>query len=179
MPSTRIFLKVSNLSTTVEKSTLAQYAHPGKSERFKVFPPQYGVHTQGNFEKIKLFTPHHRAHTQGHFEKKQTLHTTPQSPHKGELFENFHSLYTQGENQEKMKVPSTGNFSWKINLSTTGALWSALQKITLFLFRSKLSEHFHLEISEFWRKFWKTASKIVRFFWVVSPSSFQKISRLR
>ena len=51
--------------------TLAQYAHPSKSEKLKVFPPQYGVHTQG------------------HFEKKQTLHTTPKSSHTGELFENF------------------------------------------------------------------------------------------
>ena len=80
-PAQEFFLKVSNLSTTVE--TLAQYAHPGKSEKLKVFPPQYGVHTQG------------------HFEKKQTLHTTPKSPHTGELFENFQVSTHRGKTRKK------------------------------------------------------------------------------
>ena len=93
IPSTGIFLKVSNLSTTVE--TLAQYAHPGKSEKLKVFPPQYGVHTQG------------------HFEKKQTLHTTPKSPHTGELFENFQVFTHRGKTRKKWKSPAQGIFREK------------------------------------------------------------------
>ena len=82
--------------------TLAQYAHPGKSEKLKVFPPQYGVHTQGHFEKKQtLHTTPKSPHTGELFEKFQSLHTTSQSPHTGELFENFQVSTHRGETRKK------------------------------------------------------------------------------
>ena len=81
-PAQGFFLKVNNFSTTVEKSILAQYPHPGKSEEFKLLPHHSTAPPHmGTLKKIKLSTPHHRAHTHGNFEKFQSLHTTPQSPH--------------------------------------------------------------------------------------------------
>ena len=63
-----IFLKVTNLFTTVEKSIPVQYSHTGKSEKFKVF----SHHSTA---------PTHR----GTLKKNQSPHNTAQGSHTGEL----------------------------------------------------------------------------------------------
>ena len=73
-PAQELFFEIINLSS-IEKKSPAQGC----------FWYNQSLHTQGTLKNFKVPTPQHRAHTQGNFEKFQSLHTTAQSLHTGEL----------------------------------------------------------------------------------------------
>ena len=169
-PAQEFFLKVSNLSTTVE--TLAQYAHPGKSEKLKVFPPQYGVHTQGTLKKSKLSTPHQKSHTQGNFSKNFKVSIPHHRAHtQGNFLKIFKSLHKGGK-PGKNESPQHREFFVKNQSLHHRRPLERPTKNNVVYFVQNYRNIFTWKFSEFWRKFWKTASKIVRFFWMGSPPSF-------
>ena len=110
--------------------------HRGTLKIFKV-STHHRAHTPENFENFQSPNTQHRAHTPGNFQNFQSTHTQWN-------FENFfksphhsteHYFPDRGfqKNQslpvrEFLKNPQYRDFSWKTNLSSTGAPRSALKK---------------------------------------------------
>ena len=122
VPSRGIFLWKLNLSSTgTEFHTQGNF---GKTQ--SPHTPQHRAHTRGNFEKTQSpHTPQHRAHTQGNFEKTQSIHTPQHSAHTQRNYFPYRGIFRKNQSlpaREFFKNPQHRDFSWKTNLSSTGAV---------------------------------------------------------
>ena len=173
IPSTRIFIR-KNQSLHYRGKCPAQgfffeskqfFHHSGKIHTSTIPTPReiWRVQTPP--------TPQYGAPTHGNFEKNQTLHTTPQSTHTWELWKISKSPYHttepthSGKARKKLKSPAQGIFREK----TISPPPPPFPKVVYFV--QNYRNIFTRKFLQFWRKIWKSASKIVKIFWGASPPS--------
>ena len=111
---------------------------------FFYYTLQHKAHIQGNFGKTQSpHTPHHGGHTQGNFEKFQSSHTPQHRAHTQGNYFPYREIFRKKQSfpaREFFKNPQHRDFSWKTNLSSTGAVRSAVKKT---LIKAKLKIKFH------------------------------------
>ena len=127
MLRTRIFLWKLNLSSTGTKSHTQ-----GNFENFQSGEtPHTGATERGTLEKLKVLTHHNTATHKETLKNSKSSHTTAEGPHTGKLFSQRGNLPKKPISSSKgiLKNSHTGIFSWKTNLSSTGAVRSGVKKI--------------------------------------------------